>query len=463
MKSFFATLLIALSIPVSTLFAQKNVTYQSLLQRVAQPNIYTDEIAFPKENGEFEFSIIFRMEYDFIPFIKVRPDMDLPDSNPGFFSNIRMGLELFKGTHADKSEKEIKKIEPFLRSSWQDTAYAKTFEDTRSRNQYAQGAISLNLEPGPYTYKLILTRGESKAELTSRLVDINLPVYEGSEKGFMMATGDFIDRENEYEAEILNYGDNILYGKDFNLMILHPDSSVTDHYRVEIYKLLPGEEQKPEKDLFYSTEINEEDKFYGTAFNLQYSISGISMTINKTEDDGFPLSVVTIPNSRFPNSGFKIDLKNVENDSTIASTKIGSLWPDIPVSLLNLDVAINMLKFIVNEERIEELKAGNAKEKERKFTEFWKQRDPSPDSEYNELMVEFYDRIDYAYQEFSSPQNPGFETDQGKSYILYGPPNNIERKLPGNSPAREIWYYDKRTLVFEATSGFGDFKLIAQN
>jgi len=462
MKSFFVTLLIAVFFPFSNLFAQKNVTYQSLLQRAAQPNIYTDEIAFPKENGELEFSIIFRMEYDFIPFIKVRPDMELPESNPGFFSNIRMGLELFKGNHADKSEKEIKKLEPFLRSSWQDTAYAKTFEDTRSRNLYAQGTISANLEPGPYTYKLILTRGESKAKLTSRLVNINLPEYEGSEKGFMMVTGDFIDKENEYEASILNYGDNVLYGKDFNLMILHPDTSDTDHYKIELFRLLPGDEQKPADDVFYSTEITSTDKFYGTNFKLNSSISGISLTIDKTEN-GFPLSVITIPNRNFPNSGFKIDLKSTENDSTIASTTIGSLWPEIPISLLNLDVALDMLRFIVDEERLKELKSGSVKEKENKFTAFWEKRDPTPDSEFNELMVEYYDRIDYAYQEFSSPQNPGFNTDQGNAYILFGPPNNIERKFPGNAPTREIWYYDNRTLVFEATSGFGDFKLIAQN
>jgi len=132
------------------------------------------------------------------------------------------------------------------------------------------------------------------------------------------------------------------------------------------------------------------------------------------------------------------------------------------VSLLNLNIAIDMLRFMVSDKKIEEIKSGSSAEKERKFREFWKERDPTPDTEFNELMTEYYDRIDYAYREFTTPQNPGFETDRGKAYILYGPPNEKERRLPTDAPAREIWYYDNRTLVFEATTGFGDFKLVAE-
>jgi len=77
-------------------------------------------------------------------------------------------------------------------------------------------------------------------------------------------------------------------------------------------------------------------------------------------------------------------------------------------------------------------------------------------------MAEYYSRIDHAYRNFSSLQTPGYETDMGKAYILYGQPINVERRLPANRPAREIWQYSDRTLIFEATTGFGDFRLVAE-
>jgi len=79
------------------------------------------------------------------------------------------------------------------------------------------------------------------------------------------------------------------------------------------------------------------------------------------------------------------------------------------------------------------------------------------------LMAEYYQRIDYSYQNFSSLQVPGYESDRGRAYILYGPPNNIDRRLLPNQPTREIWEYPNRELIFEATSGLGDFKLISES
>ena len=135
----------------------------------------------------------------------------------------------------------------------------------------------------------------------------------------------------------------------------------------------------------------------------------------------------------------------------------------MPTSLYNIDVAVDMLRFILPENERRELASGSAADKERKFRQFWAERDPTPETEFNELMAEYYRRIDYAYKNFSSLQVPGYDTDQGQTYILYGPPLSVERRLPPNSPAREVWEYPGRTLIFEATTGFGDFKLISDS
>lgn len=76
-------------------------------------------------------------------------------------------------------------------------------------------------------------------------------------------------------------------------------------------------------------------------------------------------------------------------------------------------------------------------------------------------MAEYYRRIDYAFKEFSNRGNlAGHESDQGKVYINYGPPDSKDRQFPKNGEVIEIWKYGNKRFVFEASTGFGDFVLI---
>src|SRR5690625_5707305 len=106
----------------------------------------------------------------------------------------------------------------------------------------------------------------------------------------------------------------------------------------------------------------------------------------------------------------------------------------MPTSLYNIDVAVDMLRFILAENERRELASGSAADKERKFRQFWAERDPTPETEFNELMAEYYRRIDYAYKNFSSLQVPGDETDQGQTYILYVRTVRVGRRSAPTAP-----------------------------
>jgi GWxTD domain-containing protein len=74
---------------------------------------------------------------------------------------------------------------------------------------------------------------------------------------------------------------------------------------------------------------------------------------------------------------------------------------------------------------------------------FWKQRDPTPGTPRNEFKEEFYQRRQYANEYYGrgTPQ-PGWKTDQGRIYIILGPPRNIEdhSNINGVYPV-QIWSY----------------------
>lgn len=69
-------------------------------------------------------------------------------------------------------------------------------------------------------------------------------------------------------------------------------------------------------------------------------------------------------------------------------------------------------------------------ERDRFIESFWARRDPTPDTRRNEFKDEHYRRIAYSNDLFRSSR-PGWRTDRGRSYILLGPPYEIESHPSG--------------------------------
>src|SRR5712691_11083516 len=80
---------------------------------------------------------------------------------------------------------------------------------------------------------------------------------------------------------------------------------------------------------------------------------------------------------------------------------------------------------ITDEERKAFKKLATDEERERFIEEFWRRRDPDPDTEENEFKEEYYERIAYANEHFASGI-PGWKTDRGLIWIMYGKPDERE-------------------------------------
>src|SRR5579875_3615649 len=100
---------------------------------------------------------------------------------------------------------------------------------------------------------------------------------------------------------------------------------------------------------------------------------------------------------------------------------------------LNEDVV-----YIITDEEKQAFKRLKTDEEREQFVEeFWRRRDPTPDTEENEYKEEHYRRIAYANDHFSSGI-PGWKTDRGMIYIKYGPPDEIDSHPSGGSYQRPI-------------------------
>src|SRR6058998_4067942 len=93
---------------------------------------------------------------------------------------------------------------------------------------------------------------------------------------------------------------------------------------------------------------------------------------------------------------------------------------------------------ITDEERKAFRKLETDDERERFIEEFWRRRDPDPDTDENEYREEYYERIAYANEHYSSGI-PGWKTDRGRIYIMYGKPDELETHPSGGAYERESY------------------------
>jgi GWxTD domain-containing protein len=77
-------------------------------------------------------------------------------------------------------------------------------------------------------------------------------------------------------------------------------------------------------------------------------------------------------------------------------------------------------------------------EREQFIGEFWRLRDPDPDTEANEYREAYFERLAYANEHFASGI-PGYKTDRGQIYLKYGKPDEIESHPSGGTYQRESY------------------------
>src|SRR5882672_1870461 len=87
---------------------------------------------------------------------------------------------------------------------------------------------------------------------------------------------------------------------------------------------------------------------------------------------------------------------------------------------------------ISDEERAAFLQLQTNEEREQFIEAFWQRRDPTPDTVENEFKEEHYRRIAYANKHFASGI-PGWKTDRGRIYIIWGAPDEIESHPTGGN------------------------------
>jgi GWxTD domain-containing protein len=124
---------------------------------------------------------------------------------------------------------------------------------------------------------------------------------------------------------------------------------------------------------------------------------------------------------------------------------------------------VDQLGYISRGRELDSLRKASPALRETLLLRFWQLRDPDTTTSVNEFRDTYYDRVNHANEQFGSVFKPGWKSDMGMVYILFGLADEIERHpFDLEYPAYEIWYYysDGRRYVFMDRKGIGDYELI---
>jgi len=165
------------------------------------------------------------------------------------------------------------------------------------------------------------------------------------------------------------------------------------------------------------------------------------------------------------------NLKGLKNKIHTIITQNGNTVTDIQeitmrkqgmsVYVSDIGMALDQMRYLLTSDEKKLTNKATLSTREELFDSFWKKRDPTVGTPINELMDEYYRRVAFANEYFSS-YKPGWETDMGKIYILLGPPEDRDRVSSRSSRTiKETWYYFRisQNFIFLDREGFGDFIL----
>jgi len=325
-----------------------------------------------------------------------------------------------------------------------------------------QGSFTFVLEPGTYRAIFEVNDLESKRRFVDRNRQIILKRF--SESAQIFSDILILDRLQIHNDSLVtvhpvNLGGDAIFGENFSVLFQSTGGRDSETVRYSIHKLDP----KNKRLMILEDSISADPRF--TNYHLERPEGDSALTYSLRARRVGPrvnTYILDIRGDTLQWGRYDIEVKGPGN--AISRKSFAVRWLDMPRTLANITLASQALKYLMTENEFEKFIRLSDDEMKKQFEAFWKKRDPTPKTAYNEEMAEYYRRCDYALENFRTLSHAdGIDTDRGKVYILYGPPTKTERLLTPNAPPKEIWYYETLGLkfVFVDESRAGNYRLLS--
>jgi GWxTD domain-containing protein len=325
---------------------------------------------------------------------------------------------------------------------WRDTVAVNGFETTNSRRLFDATKAGFNLPPGKYRVNVGVMDMDTRRTSFRKT---SLVLRDFSEAKLLV-------------SDVL-IADAVGHDSSGNLI---PQPQVT-----------APRQEKSQLFAYFEIYDTSNDKEYKTSYVLKNpegkKILQKEVTVRHTGQ--ITPVILELPNASLAHGLYviRVEVKGREQMAT-TEREIMLHWVGIPSNIVDLNQAIEQMRYIAKKDGVKKILSAPPEKRREAFLKFWRENDPTPGTEANELMEEYYRRVNYANASFRGFRE-GWKTDMGMVYIVFGAPNEIERN-PYNRyasfyegrtvKASEVWtYYDlNRQFLFFDETGYGDFRMV---
>lgn len=420
MRSFSVHIVLLLGVFLSL---QAQVENRAEQAHVDVPNFYLDALGFQSSDSlQARIDVYVQVPYDALRFVS---------TDSAFLARYEITIDILG------AEGNV-----ILEKAWNEEVLTPTFEQTQSKGGHSFTQRSMLVAPGSYVLRAQLR------ELESRKVSTQFK-----------------------KIEVRDYAQQQFSASDVMLI----NRITQESGRTHIEPNVSGNLYNVSDGFFLFFELYNSTKADSIALTYRVFGKGDKHSYERSEHrrlEGKKTQIIAkIDSSRYPVGAYyvEIDAQTIPTarESVIYTVerKRGFVmrWGNTPLTILDLTLAIRQARYIaIDNEYDAMMKATTIEEKQKLFQEFWRKRDPSPDTERNEYMEEYYSRVQYSNDHFSHYVD-GWRTDMGMVFIVLGSPNNVDRHpFDYDSKPYEVWsYYEfNRQVVFVDETGFGDYKLL---
>jgi len=387
----------------------------------SQPDFEANLFNFQGENGESSLTLYVRVKYSKLTFLKQRETFTAMYEIVASFLDSRGAMVCEK--------------------LWTDTVSTTKYAQTISKDLAREMSFNVNLPPGNYTAVIQFRDKESgRSSEQRRSISVkNFKREEPSISSIMIVRTEF-DTAGRVE-----------YSPNLSSVVALSSKEVGPQVYYEVYNAEKYETLTLKYTITQRTRREQViDTYRRTLIPAGRQTRVLDTLSSQKIKGGDYLLTIGIEDK---------NQRIIDESSIVFLVRVqGALF-----LIQDIDKAIEQLEYIATWEEISKMReAKTHEEKVRLFNEFWKRYDPSPGTEENELQLEYYSRIEYANQNFSSYVE-GWRTDMGRIFVKYGMPDIIERQPPMmNQRPYEIWEYQQHNLrlIFVDVSGFGNYRLL---
>ena len=323
-----------------------------------------------------------------------------------FFSEVTFTLVI-----SDKEQNT-----QMYRESWKEEIIESYYEDTRDPDNYFKTEKNIALLSG--TYNLFLNVQDEDSRKNWKIV-------------------------KEIKLERIRYlSPSLLFIKEKNGQLNQLDFIIqkTDTIWLRTQVTLPD---SSDQDIEYTISYNESIIDSG---EIEISYVGIQNLYH-----------LPIPFTQHKRGRYEIELSFLE-DKQITSFSYGyktkNYWTD------DVDEVVHVMQYILPYSEYKKLRGKEDSEKWNTINKYWKDKDPSPKTTENELLIELNERVRFSNKNFSILMH-GWRSDRGRIYIIYGEPHIVDESYQDSMGYHyQKWVYSNgKEFIFIDRTMSGDYTL----